>query len=98
MVNKQVNICDSCNKRTAESKCSICGDDLCTPCKRHSFNLLIMSKDITTTIGEISFCKKCKTKLKDKLDIKNLFDLEFADKITKDIGGYLVKKMLVESL
>lgn len=98
MVNKQVNICDGCGKRTADRKCILCGNDLCTYCNRASFDLLIRSKDITVIIGEICFCKGCKGKLRNKLDIESLFAGQIGEELIKKIGGELVKKMLVDSL
>lgn len=99
MVSKQVDICDNCHKRTADRKCILCGDDLCSSCGRSSFDLWIRSKDITSIIGYIVFCKDCKEKLRKTLsDGSPLFDEEFAKKISSDIGKYLVKKMLVEKL
>ena len=95
MAERNVKICDVCKKRTADKICILCKNDLCNSCGRHSFDLVVRSKDKVYVIGEIVFCKECKNKItKDE----ELFDENFANEMSQKIGGYLVKKKLVESL
>ena len=97
MVNKQENICDGCHNRVADRKCTLCQNDLCKSCSRHSFNIEIRSKDSFSSLGDIYFCKGCRERLKRELG-EDLFDEEFKSEIANQISKYLVKKVMLENL
>ena len=55
MVLKQETICDSCKKRVADRKCTLCQKDLCSSCSRHSFELVMRVGIILGTILSVPF-------------------------------------------
>jgi CYTH domain-containing protein len=97
MVNKNENICDMCTTRVANRKCILCLKDLCSSCSRHSFDIVVRSKDTISTLGDVYVCKACKSRLTKELG-KELFDDDFKGEIANQIGKYLVRKIMVENL
>lgn len=99
MVNKNIDICDGCGKRTADKKCVWCGKDLCPYCRRSGFNIIFQSVDVHQLITEVIFCKDCKHKLLEKWDRKEpLFNEEIGKEICSVVQSYLTKRTVVESL
>lgn len=99
MVNKNIDICDGCGKRTADRKCCWCGKDLCSYCRRSGFDITFQSVDMTQFITDVVFCKDCKHKLLKKWDRKEpLFNEEVGKEISAVVQNYLTKKTMVESL
>lgn len=99
MVNKIVDICDGCGKRTADKKCCWCDKDLCSFCGKCGFDIRVSSTDICADIGEMPFCKNCKQKLI-KLGIKEVgfFDNEFGKKVEDIFRDYLNKIKIMDGL
>ncbi len=95
MVNKNVKICDVCEKTIAEKKCFICKKDLCNICKRYlQVKLTIEESSIKEISPKLYICQNC------NLTIQQLKfeDKEFGKELTKLIKPYLMKKVMLENL
>jgi hypothetical protein len=99
MVTKEETICDGCKKRTADVKCSWCDKDLCSYCRRCSFDIICHSSDVHQIITEIPFCKDCKHKLMNLLGKdEEIFDKKFGGETRELVRNYLTKKKILENL
>jgi len=96
MVNKNVKICDMCEKAVAEGKCFICKNDLCAKHKKGLTIDLSLERPecLKDLIPPLSICEDCSH----CLEQSEFNDKEFGKELTKLIKPYLIKKVMVERL
>ena len=103
MVEKEIVICDICGDRVGKSKCNFCGGDIChyRSCIR-TFSLLIQGgseSDVRGKIIEIFYCRDCwDKKVKNLLDKDDFWDDTFLKELSKSIGSYITKRIILEKL
>ena len=98
MIEKNIKICDICEKVVAVGKCFICKKDLCTDFLKILQIGLLPENTIEHYKGKrvysLDTCKECSLKIQ-KI---NFNDKEFNKKIKELIEPYLFKKILLEGL
>lgn len=84
MVEKKVNICDSCNKAIAENNCEICGKDICKLCQQDTVIGIANGGEIFHFIT----CTHCSNKLR-LARVKSIFD----DKVNSELRKKIIKNL-----
>ena len=103
MVEKEkVIICDICKERIAKDKCNFCGNDICKyrSCIREfPIDIGGMEFNIVGKRIKILYCRNCwDKKIKEILNKDDFWDETFLKEVSKLIGSYITKKMIIEKL
>lgn len=83
MVTKErVVICDVCKNRVAETKCIICGNDMCSGCTvsievSNPDNYHLLAVNYSNKVGKFNICQECKRKI-GEVNLKE-FEKEIVD-------------------
>ena len=103
MVEKEkVILCDICKERVAKDKCNFCGGDICNyrSCIR-KFYIDIGGRefDIIGKRIKIIYCRDCwDKKIKEILNKEEFWDETFIEELSKSIGNYIQKRIILEKL
>lgn len=96
MAETKVILCDICKKKVAESKCMICGADICGghDCKR---DIIVVIEGDSKAIWRIGYCEKHGNILRRRVS-EEFFNPEIRDKIIAEINSYFLKRLVGEGL